>query len=215
VLLEGTNFTAVEGVLHRLFSLRSDPSKNNDGIRKKLIIKLLDAGLVPQAKSVASELSTTASPLLQIKLILAGAYVEFGVLIALILVVILGGTFLLWGRRAVRPTSTSNNSRRRATSSQQQFVDEDEPEQPRRFVVYSHGIKVGQGVDEYTDCLRVFALKPGASLKKIKVAYRNAVKACHPDLNPHAGPQEAARFIQLTKSYERLLQLHEQRTGER
>jgi DnaJ-class molecular chaperone len=61
----------------------------------------------------------------------------------------------------------------------------------------------------------MFNLKRGASLQQIKVAYRNAVKTCHPDLNPNAGPEETARFITLTKTYERLLTLHAQQTGER
>jgi curved DNA-binding protein CbpA len=81
--------------------------------------------------------------------------------------------------------------------------------------VYSHGIKLNQGLDEYTDCLRVFALRPGVSLQRIKVAYRNAVKTCHPDLNPNSGEDEANQFIRLTKTYERLLRLHEERTGEK
>ena len=54
-----------------------------------------------------------------------------------------------------------------------------------------------------------------ANLKKIKLAYRNAVKTCHPDLNLQAGEADAAKFIKLTKSYERLLQLHTARTGEK
>jgi DnaJ-class molecular chaperone len=40
----------------------------------------------------------------------------------------------------------------------------------------------------------VLGVRPGASLKELKAAYRERVKQCHPDLNP----SKAAEFHLLT-----------------
>jgi hypothetical protein len=213
-ILTARNFQGVEPVLQRLFAVRPDPAPANDVVRGKVVEALLAAGMVFEARSVAAEMTSSVSPVLQLRLLLAGAYVEVGVLIGLIAATFLAVVFLVWGRRSRRPKPVAPKAKPQPKKGLE-AEEEDEPPQPRRFVVYSHGIKVGQGLDEYSECLKVFSLKPGVSLQKIKVAYRNAVKTCHPDLNPNAGEAEAARFIQLTRTYEKLLELHEQRTGER
>jgi hypothetical protein len=213
-ILTARNFQAIEPVLQRLFAARPDPSPENDVVRSKVVEALLAAGMVFEARSVAAEMTSSVSPFLQLRLLLAGAYIEAGVLVGLIAAVLLAAVFLVWGRRSRRPKPVTHKAKPRPNKGVE-IEEEDEPPQPRRFVVYSHGIKVGQGIDEYSECLKIFSLKPGVSLQKIKVAYRNAVKTCHPDLNPNAGEAEAARFIQLTRTYEKLLELHEQRTGER
>lgn len=66
-------------------------------------------------------------------------------------------------------------------------------------------------VSEYEELLGKFSLQVGAKSSDIKLAYRNAVKSYHPDLNPHAGQKEADMFISITKIYERLLELHQER----
>lgn len=213
-MLAARNFQGIEPVLQRLFAVRPDPAPANDTVRGKVVEALLATGMVFEARSVAAEMTSSVSPILQLRLLLAGAYVEVGVLTGLVAAIFLAIVFLVWGRRSRRPKPVIPKKNIRPKKEVEED-EEDEQPQPRRFVVYSHGIKVGQGIDEYSECLKVFSLKPGVSLQKIKVAYRNAVKTCHPDLNPNAGEAEAARFIQLTRTYEKLLELHEQRTGER
>lgn len=63
---------------------------------------------------------------------------------------------------------------------------------------------------EYVNCLRVFRLQPGADTAKIKTAYRNAVKEYHPDRHNQSGSGAMASevFIEITRTYERLLKLH-------
>jgi hypothetical protein len=68
--------------------------------------------------------------------------------------------------------------------------------------------------DEYGECLSKFNLEKGATLSEIKVAYRNAVKSCHPDLNPRATTADTEQFIELTKFYEKLIELHRDRNKE-
>jgi hypothetical protein len=84
-----------------------------------------------------------------------------------------------------------------------------------RFVRYSPDLRGGGIRDEYEELLGVFGVKPGVDLKHIKNAYRNAVKNCHPDLKKNTTAAEADRFIFLTQAYDRLLNLHEEKTGER
>ena len=66
-------------------------------------------------------------------------------------------------------------------------------------------------VDEYAAGLKKFTLRPNASLADIKNAYRNVVKRLHPDINPQVSQEDTDTFIDLTKTYERLLILYEER----
>ncbi len=63
--------------------------------------------------------------------------------------------------------------------------------------------------EEYNDCLSIFELEKSADLKTIKTAYRNAVRKIHPDLNANTQSlDDASRFVELTKAYDRLRELH-------
>ena len=84
-------------------------------------------------------------------------------------------------------------------------------EELRKFVSISRSAGAEPKYDEYLELLAEFGLTANVDLQGIKVAYRNAVKECHPDLNPNAGPDENTRFIELTRHYERLTELHMQR----
>ncbi|KKI98446.1 J domain-containing protein [Prochlorothrix hollandica] len=54
------------------------------------------------------------------------------------------------------------------------------------------------------DCYYVLGLRPGASHREIKAAYRRLAREYHPDTNPdHAEAQ--AKFIQLTEAYKSLM----------
>jgi DnaJ-class molecular chaperone len=66
-------------------------------------------------------------------------------------------------------------------------------------------------VDEYAAGLKKFHLHPTASLADIKNAYRHVVKTLHPDINRRATKEDTDTFIDLTKTYERLLVLHAER----
>lgn len=64
-------------------------------------------------------------------------------------------------------------------------------------------------VDEYEECLAVFKLRKGVDTKGIKTAYRTAVRKIHPDLNAgQQAPEDAQRFVELTRTYDRLRELH-------
>jgi hypothetical protein len=218
--LEKGNLVVSDKILERIFTIRPDPSDANDRLRIEFTGKLLDAGAIFEARNVAAELQIRRPPLLYMRLLLSGAYWDRDIVIAALVAVVLAVVLVVWGRRRVRSENVTSfrkprDRSRKAKSDRGEEEIDDRDTPPRRFVVYSHGVSLGQGPDEYTELLKVFALRPGVSLQKIKVAYRNAVKTCHPDLNPNAGEVEASQFIHLTRTYERLLDILEQRTGEK
>jgi hypothetical protein len=128
------------------------------------------------------------------------------------------GLLLVFARRRSEAGKPQESVRQSvAPRKEEQRAEEGEEEHIRRarFVRYSPDLRGGGIRDEYADLLSVFGMYPGVKLSHIKNAYRNAVKNCHPDLNRNASSAEADRFIYLTQTYERLLQLHAERTGER
>ena len=62
---------------------------------------------------------------------------------------------------------------------------------------------------EYDQCLSELGLRSGASAKDIKTAYRNMVKAVHPDLHGEAG-SGSGKFVNLTTTYNRILELRKE-----
>jgi hypothetical protein len=218
-VLDKESLSIVNPLVEKLYEIRPDPSAENDALRERYIGRLLSSGQISEARVMASEMSTSVPINLQLRLLFRGAYVDPAILLAAAAALFLALIFVRWGSRGAslsrRPKVSRPFKNSSARAAQNSSRKEDDEPQPKRFVVYSHGVSLSQGIDEYAECLRVFALRPGVSLQKIKVAYRNAVKTCHPDLNPNSGEAEATQFISLTRTYERLLQLHEDRTGER
>jgi preprotein translocase subunit Sec63 len=82
-----------------------------------------------------------------------------------------------------------------------------EDEMPK-FVITGLKEQLDPDYHEYVNCLKVFGLRPGADLAAIKNAYRNAVKEYHPDRNRNAQEMAAEVFIEMTRTYERLIELH-------
>jgi len=116
-------------------------------------------------------------------------------------------------QRRQRHRQRQENSRAQALHSEDPNGYEAElaPKQPRAQGV---GVKVRLSA-EYLEVLKFFNLNPQVSIAEIKLAYRQAVKAVHPDLNQGAPADTTEEFIYITQRYERLLELHEQESEER
>ncbi|RMG40627.1 MAG: J domain-containing protein, partial [Candidatus Dadabacteria bacterium] len=65
-------------------------------------------------------------------------------------------------------------------------------------------------MQEYQSCLNTLGLSQSADLKSIKGAYRNQVKEVHPDLNQDVDEEGRERFLELTRAYERAVELYEE-----
>ncbi len=194
--------------------LRPDPSPQNDQLRFLWAERLLNQGQLAQAQAMIGSANTRAPLFLTINLLLKRNPLPALVTSAGLIVF---GLLLAFARRRSTVDKPQESIRQRTIPVQNESAEEDEDEHLKRarFVKYSPDLRGGGIRDEYADLLAVFGMFPGVKLSHIKNAYRNAVKNCHPDLNRNASSAEADKFIYLTQTYERLLQLHQERTGER
>jgi hypothetical protein len=201
-------------LLDAVREIRPDPSPENDQLRFSWARRLLNQGQLAQAQVILASTSTRAPVLLRLDLLITS-----NPLLALVssAVLFVGGLLFVFARRRVKVEKPQEVAHQRSDFREEEKASEGEDErvQRARFVRYSPDLRGGGIRDEYADLLSVFGMSPGVKLTSIKNAYRNAVKNCHPDLNLNASSAEADKFIYLTQTYERLLQLHEERTGER
>lgn len=111
-------------------------------------------------------------------------------------------------------------SRQRQEHSRAQALHSEDPNRYEAELAPKQPRAQGAGVEarfsaEYLEVLKFFNLNPQVSIAEIKLAYRQAVKAVHPDLNQGAPADTTEEFICITQRYERLLELHEQESEER
>ena len=139
------------------------------------------------------------SILLRIKRALVPISLASGVLLLLLFIFI---------RQRRQSRQRQEHSRAQALHSEDpnRYEAELAPKQPR---AQGAGVEVRLSA-EYLEVLKFFNLNPQVSIAEIKLAYRQAVKAVHPDLNQGAPADTTEEFIYITQRYERLLELHEQ-----
>ena len=144
------------------------------------------------------------SILLRIKRALVPISLASGVLLLLLFIFI---------RQRRQSRQRQEHSRAQALHSEDpnRYEAELAPKQPR---AQGAGVEVRLSA-EYLEVLKFFNLNPQVSIAEIKLAYRQAVKAVHPDLNQGAPADTTEEFIYITQRYERLLELHEQESEER
>jgi hypothetical protein len=73
------------------------------------------------------------------------------------------------------------------------------------FVRGKRGTKMNPILHEYCQCIKVLELKPGASIKEIKKAYRRLLKAYHPDAQ--GSSVHSDKFMAVGKAYDRLMEI--------
>lgn len=192
-----------------LKDIRTDPSLENDRLRGLVAESFVDSDNLMSAEDVMKGVQTSIPWIIRFRLLLKlDRYVLLMVLLGLLVV----ARFLKKGfaRCRGRATSTSKESHDDPQRSSAK-VEADESARKRQRPNFDLKQSMYKGLDEYADCLDKFQLQPGASLADIKNAYRAVVKSLHPDLNPKASKEDTVRFIELTKAYERLIELHEER----
>lgn len=74
-------------------------------------------------------------------------------------------------------------------------------------------LKQPRKLDEYSRLLELFNLDDSASEEEIKAAYRQVMREHHPDTSKEQTPEEVAKFIELKKAYERILEIKKGRFG--
>lgn len=187
-----------------LKALRPDPSRENDRIRIRQIRTYLDRGMLFSARDKLKRVSTGVPLFSRIRFALQGLYFDTAYLwIAVIAPVGAACVMLL--------ISLIDRFRRREYEKKLKQREEEHEESEtiaEPFVRSGLLRSLSPSMMEYRECLNVFGLTDGADLKTIKAAYRHAVKEVHPDLNRNLDERASERFIELTKTYERILELH-------
>ena len=195
-----------------LSDVRPDPNTENDILRSTFAESFFDKGDKAGAEMVLSGVRTTLPWIYRFRLLLkSDAYVLGMVLLGLLVVV---RWFLKLGGAVRKSPSTSRSSKADTTTSdRREATRKGKDKKGRRSRISGAALskQIYKELDEYADCLSRLSLQPGASLSDIKNAYRHIVKELHPDKNPKAAKENTDRFIELTKTYERLLVLHEER----
>jgi hypothetical protein len=194
------------GLLGAMEEIRPDPSRDNDDLRVTVGEALLESGDMLGAERILVQMRTPIPIALRFKIFTRRSpYTAFGLATL--------ASILVWSLLLIRL---------RAVSQKRMAASPGGNGEPNRKETINGSAVGGQSLgkasytdfDEYGECLRRFNLEKAATLSDIKVAYRNAVKSCHPDLNPRATTADTDQFIKLTKIYEKLIELHRARNKE-
>lgn len=195
--------------LDQALLVRGDPSEDNDAIRLLIVQALVKRKLLAQAGQILADVQTSVPLSYRARFFVAGLYFDARYVYVLFLAPILAGLVLfiieVWRRYRDEIVKAANDR----ISQVQAHTQADEAPRPQ-FVTSGFMRSASPAMIEYREALAIFGLGPGVDIKTIKAAYRNAVKEVHPDhLGGTADPSTAEKFISLTKTYERLLELHQ------
>lgn len=188
----------------KLISARPDPNRANDAIRAEIALSYLKRGERALANAKMGEVRTFLSLGNRVKLLMAGYYVEGKIVWAFCVIVVLLAFYILKVRERLS-----------RVSSRVERSDNGVESDPERVVGGFNMAEVrgtfNPRFEEYKRCLKVLGLVPQASLRDIKWAYRNGVKEVHPDsAEVGASTTDSLSFIQLTDTYERILELRKE-----
>ncbi len=205
LLAEGRPDEAL-ALFNSIKDLRLDPAPKNDTLRGDIAEALIDMGYDQSADTLLTGVRTELPWLYRFRILMKRDILMFAMVALGCLVVLRWILLVPWIFR------TKSAERRIAAEAERRAAEAAERE---RYRAQFEGRRLTSGafmdVDEYAAGLKKFKLRPNASLADIKNAYRNVVKRLHPDINPQVSQEDTDTFIDLTKTYERLLILYEER----
>ena len=213
---QGHDLSRGSELIANVRELRPDPSSENDRLRFILAGAAAEKGQLTLAQGIMAGAKTKIPWSLKLSFFLRRN--TFFVITPVIL--LCGLIFLrLERRRGVkklvkRHRDAQCSSRNDANDAEgDQIVDDIDFERQKKESLHriAKAMQQGRGLEEYDQLLLVFGLQKGATPHAMKYAYRQAVKTCHPDRNPNADKTMNDHFIEITKQYERLLELYEAR----
>ncbi len=188
----------------QLTQLRPDPNRDNDRIRLQQISAYIDRNMMLFARERMKYVQTGVPLGYKLRFAFAGFYFDPAYFIVLVAAPIGAAVVLLLIALIERVRRFAYE--RRKQKEQEQREEKEEVIEP--FVRSGLVRSMSPSMIEYRECLAVFGLPAEADLKAIKTAYRQAVKEAHPDLSHQVDARASERFIELTKTYERILELH-------
>lgn len=217
-LVEGGKVTESEKFLSHLVVIRPDPNKENDDLRYKQALAYKEQDLVLMAQDKLAQIQSGVGVTNSVRLMLVGSM--WGpVLLGGLIFLTLAGLCWFFFRDSLKRLLIvkARPAKAKAVLPQRHVAKEESAEESRTegaatssFVRLDPLRAQNPIQSEYESKLAQFSLRRDAPLRNIKSAYRNAVKDCHPDLNPNQGREKIDRFAQLTKTYEEILELRKQ-----
>jgi len=201
--IENQNFSEADIFFASLIEVRPDPHAVTDGLRFEYAVALVRAGHLVHAERVLDQIENLSFfdrfRLALLKLRLGGLKLNIPLFIALAAVLLFGILFLVQRYIERKKANSSSNGE-----------EDDEKDAPAGFSYVDHLKNLNPRRQEYNRCLAVLGLDPGADKQAIKTAYRSALKEAHPDIQHGKDLKASARFIEVTKAYERVMKLEEQ-----
>ena len=219
LLLEAGKGNESEPLLDRLKQLVGSSDPLLDTIRVRQARAYFGAGFHSSAERKLREVSAGSfrAMFLRFQLAIVNMSVEtLGVLLLLCFLLIVrmlvsikrGGPSSLKSERLAGDPSRSS-SRGVGGGSGATLSQPEEEDAPRGFVV-NELRRMSPSAQEYQRCLAVLGLTPHADLRAIKNAYRKLVKDVHPDRHKNQDEEASNRFIELTRTYDRILELRKE-----
>lgn len=196
-----------ERELAMLLTERPDPNSRNDALRVAQIVRYSQYQNLAEAHRLAQRAGLHIPLATRFKLFWLNFYGDWLIIVGIGLIPVLFLCLLYLGmnRRARESAVERDRERRQASRPVSQVGD---VQKAQIFAATPGSGTHDPHMQEYLDCLKIFGLKPGSDLKAIKNAYRVAVKKSHPDLRGTTNEAASARFIELTKTYDRLIELN-------
>ena len=203
---------ASERYLAQLLDIRPDPAAENDQIRARQAIAYMQASRRETVRGKLSEIRSGIGLGTRLQLLWHGYYIGVWQIVALVVAALLLAYLFVYKRRLeAQPLSTQNAAGESETCDNHRSINEEtDNDSPAGFGFSRFIHHMSPRRYEYDKCLAELGLQSGANLKDVKTAYRNLVKAVHPDLHAGAGTPESSKFVELTTTYNRVLELRKE-----
>lgn len=199
--------------LRQVLLLRVDPSSENDALRLKFVVHLLNDNRINEAASLLLEVRTGVPLPMRIRLFWAEfSHDLYGLLLAALALIIAGLGLRIRFRSMAEGKSPIDQEpvepRMTPFSVQAAESSEDGAMGEGGFSLLRQRQMLNPTFLEYERCLKVIGIHSKASLREIKSHYRRRIKDIHPDsvrISSDAGAGE--EFMDVTKAYDRALEL--------
>ena len=194
------------GVTDKLFdgllAIRPDPDARNDKIRILHTKKFLRSGQEKAALEKLSSVQTDLSWSDKVWFALYRFTYKTPIWIYVTLVICMGMLAIF-----TRYLYYQREEKKHRHWREMGWVNGWESTEGRGFVLQELRSNIDPVIQEYYKCLDILGLKPGATVREVKSAYRKKMKEVHPDLNVGEEEESAKEVIHIRKSYERLLEM--------
>jgi hypothetical protein len=203
-------------------NLNPDPSSKNDMFRFELAKLYLAEGQVSAARQEVAQMRTGTTIFDKVKLLTLGYYFRPGWVLFSFAAAVLGG-FLIFLREKKGIVVKAKKAQRelkekmasaRTPSAEHKTAKEQNPTFRSLARMSEYEAPTDPRLIELIGLLAQLGLSPGATEKEIKQAFRQVAKSVHPDMAQVGDAKASDEFIELTKAYERSLEILAELSGE-